>query len=216
MSVLSLPRADNPGLNPARSIRTRRAHPGSATIGDLMNELTTDELKYQRELRTLVDGVIPVLLSYVLQKTDATGSKRLFRGSSPDGQAITRPIVEMGVALERLKATHKRIPLHEPAELVRWAEAASKAYGGYLKAWRLGFQDVVVNLAPAEGNEDPSGEGGLTNGDGERVDVAYLLKRPLVRLKYLAKTFKSIGQVAPATAANSMAARYHELVEEAR
>ena len=33
-------------------------------------------------------------------------------------------------------------------------------------------------------------EGYVVNGDGERVDVAYMLKRPLVRLKYLAKTLK--------------------------
>jgi len=62
----------------------------------------------------------------------------------------------------------------------------------------MGFQDVVVNLAPADTNSSSrwddgllrNGDGDLINGDGERVDVAFLLKRPLVRLKYLAKTFK--------------------------
>lgn len=219
ISVLSLPRAEDPGvIKSARSIRTRRANPDSATTGDLMNEVTTDELKYQRELRTLVDGVIPVLLTYVLQKTDPTGNRRLFSGSSPDGQAVTRPIVEMGVALERLKASHKRIPMHNPEELLRWAEGASKVYTDYLKAWRLGFQDVVVNLAPADENEGLQKDNNrdLAKGDGERVDVAYLLKRPLVRLKYLTKTFKSIQQIKPSPAAEAMAAKYQELVQEAR
>ncbi|KAK5130498.1 hypothetical protein LTR08_001978 [Meristemomyces frigidus] len=211
ISVLSMPREENAGIKSARSIRTRRLHPDQATTGDLMNEVTTDELKYQRELRTLVDGVIPVLLSHVLQRTDATGS-------SPDGQAVTRPIVEMGVALERLKVAHKRIPLHSPDELLKWADNTARAYTDYLKSWRLDFQDVVVNLAPADEKDsvlrDKTGE--HLGGDGERVDVAYLLKRPLVRLKHLAKTFKGIGQIRPSAVAEAMAAKYQDLVEEAR
>ncbi|EMC92080.1 hypothetical protein BAUCODRAFT_142671 [Baudoinia panamericana UAMH 10762] len=218
ISVLSLPRGD-PGLQPTRrSTRSRRPQAELTTIGDIMNEVTTEELKYQRELRTLVDGVIPVLLTYVLQKTDATGAKRLFSGSSPDGQAVTRPIVEMGVALEKLKAAHKRIPLHDADGLVRWAQNTAGKYAEYLKAWRLGFQDVVVNLAPAQENEGVprNNNGDMLKGDGERVDVQYLLKRPLVRLKYLTKTFKSIDQLAPSRSAEEMAAKYHELVQEAR
>lgn len=219
ISVLSLAPSDDLGLIPARSIRKRRIRDQSMTIGDIMNEITVDELKYQRELRTLVDGVIPVLLTYVLQKTDPSGSKRLFSGSSNEGQAITRPIVEMGVALERLKATHKRIPMHKPEDLLQWATGAEKAYTNYLRAWRLGFSDVVVNLAPAEGT--PKGSGwdagpSKSNDDGERADVAYLLKRPLVRLKYLAKTFRGIDQVSPSAKAAEMAVKYHELVTEAR
>ncbi|KAK1063946.1 hypothetical protein LTR33_012183, partial [Friedmanniomyces endolithicus] len=120
ISVLSQPRRENSRVKSRRSVRSRAPLLDSATIGDIMSELTTEELKYHRELRTLVDGVIPVLLTYVLQKTDATGAKRLFSGSSPDGQAVTRPIVEMGVALEKLKATHKRIPMHDPDELIKW------------------------------------------------------------------------------------------------
>lgn len=212
MSVLSMSREDNPGIKSARSIRTRRAPVATATIADIMNEVTTDELKYQRELRTLVDGVIPVLLTYVLQKTDASGTKRLFSGSSPVGQEVTRPIVEMGVALERLKATHKRIPLHDASQLLRWAGNASRHYSDYLKAWRLGFKDVVVTLAPLEENEKATSAGA----EGERVDVAYLLKRPLVRLKYLHRTFKGIEDVQPSEAAKAMVTRYHELVQEAR
>ncbi|KAI7280641.1 EBP-domain-containing protein [Hortaea werneckii] len=218
ISVLSMSQQDNPGLKSARSIRTRRVHADSATTGDLMNEVTTDELKYQRELRTLVDGVIPVLLTHVLQKSDATGNKRLFSGSSPAGQAVTKPVVDMGVALERLKALHRRIPMHESDDLLKWADTATKAYTDYLKVWRMGFHDIIVNLAPADEKESvpkPSIERPPT-GDAERVDVAYLLKRPLVRLKHFTKTFKSINQVKPSPLADNMAKRFHELVEEAR
>ncbi|KAH9821983.1 hypothetical protein Tdes44962_MAKER04880 [Teratosphaeria destructans] len=212
VSVLS--RDDGRALRPARrSTRgSRRRADGGGSIADAMNELTTDELKYYRELRTLVDGVIPVLLTYVLQKTDATGTKRLFSGSSPAGQAVTRPIVEMGVALEKLKATHKRIPLHDADELLRWAENASKHYVEYLKSWRLGFQDVMVTLAPADESDNTV----ANEKKGEKVDVAYLLKRPLVRLKYLAKSFKAIDQQQPSEKARALGDRYYELVQEAR
>jgi hypothetical protein len=213
MSVLSMSRDER--IKPARSVRTRRLSTTATTVADFMNELTTDELKYQRELRTLVDGVIPVLLTYVLQKTDATGAKRLFSGSSPAGQAVTRPIVEMGVALEKLRATHKRIPLHNADELFRWAENAAKHYAEYLKAWRLGFQDVIVTLAPAEAGE-PSSSTQTSSGEGEKVDVAYLLKRPLVRLKYLTKTFKAIDQAQASDKAKTLGDRYYELVQDAR
>ena len=218
ISVLSQSRGGTTRVKSRRSVRSKAPLPDNATIGDIMSELTTEELKYHRELRTLVDGVIPVLLTYVLQKTDATGAKRLFSGSSPSGQAVTRPIVEMGVALEKLKASHKRIPMHDPDELVKWAENAASKYADYLKAWRLGFQDVMVNLAPAEegesGQRDVSGV--LPTADGERVEVQYLLKRPLVRLKYLTKTFKSIDQLKPSSGAQAMGNRYHDLVQEAR
>ncbi|KAK3074229.1 hypothetical protein LTR53_003516 [Teratosphaeriaceae sp. CCFEE 6253] len=218
ISVLSQSRGAANRVKSRRSVRSRAPPSDLATIGEIMSELTTEELKYHRELRTLVDGVIPVLLAYVLQKTDATGAKRLFSGSSPDGQAVTRPIVEMGVALEKLKATHRRIPMHDPDELIKWAENAASKYADYLKAWRLGFQDVMVTLAPAEEEEgrprDVSGM--LSTADGERVEVQYLLKRPLVRLKYLTKTFKSIGMLKPSQGAQAMAGRYHDLVQEAR
>ncbi|KAK3621685.1 hypothetical protein LTR56_022652 [Elasticomyces elasticus] len=218
ISVLSQPRRENSKLKSRHSVRTKAPLPDNANIGDVMSDLTTEELKYHRELRTLVDGVIPVLLTYVLQKSDASGAKRLFSGSSPDGQAVTRPIVEMGVALEKLKATHKRIPMHDPDDLMRWAEGAANKYADYLKAWRLGFQDVMVNLAPAEEGEGRPRDvsGGLAKADGEKVEVQYLLKRPLVRLKYLTKTFRSINQLKPSKAADDAANRFHDLVQEAR
>ncbi|MCJ1255131.1 hypothetical protein MMC24_002947 [Lignoscripta atroalba] len=234
ISVLSLPRAGSKSIQSARSIRTNRSRLATATIADLMMELSTDESKYMRELRTLVDGVIPVLLTCVLSKTDSAVAAGLFR---PSASAIsdpnfTRPIVDMGIALERLKTLHKRIPQQDPATLLTWAQGAQKVYSEYLKAWRMGFQDVVVNLAPAATDECPKSpnvqtdgldgglprnkDGDIVNGDGERVDVAFLLKRPLVRLKYLAKTFKGINIIKPSAEAAHLALKYQDLVIHAR
>jgi hypothetical protein len=50
----------------------------TATVGDLMKELSSDESKYIRELNTLVDGVIPVLLTCVLSKSDSVVAAGLF------------------------------------------------------------------------------------------------------------------------------------------
>jgi hypothetical protein len=176
-----------------------------------MNELASDESKYMRELRTLVDGVIPVLLSCVLSKSDSAVAVGLFsKSSSTDPSNVTKPIVDMGVSLERLKTLHRRIPKEDSDAFLSWAQSAQRVYNDYIAAWRLGFQDVVISLASAD--EDPfkpakvvkgpedgapwdegmprNAEGYVVNGDGERVDVAYMLKRPLVRLKYLAKSIK--------------------------
>ncbi|KAI9810090.1 MAG: hypothetical protein M1827_006701 [Pycnora praestabilis] len=242
MSVLSLPRAGSKTIQSARSIRTNRSRLATATIGDLMREFTMDEHKYMRELRTLVDGVIPVLLTCVLSKHDSAVAAGLFSPSSgPQTDAnITRPIVDMGIALERLKALHKRIPEHDPEALLIWARGAQRIYVEYLKSWRLGFQDVVVNLAPSTGlnptadtNDANSRrqssdqhslyeglpmnkDGDVVDSDGERVDVAFLLKRPLVRLKYLAKTLKGINYIKPSSEAESLTAVYQNLVLDAR
>ncbi|KAI4720569.1 hypothetical protein E4T48_03269 [Aureobasidium sp. EXF-10727] len=224
MSVLSLPMADAKSIVSARSIRTNRTRLEKATLQDLWNEFTADEVKYQRELRTLVDGVIPVLLSCVLSKSDSAIAAGLFGRSTADDAAITKPIVDMGVALERLKAQHRRVPKSDNNALLSWAQGAIRIYHDYLKAWRMGFQDVVVNLAPADADTSTrwddgllrNEDGDLINGDGERVDVAFLLKRPLVRLKYLAKTFKGIHFLTPSTSASFLAEKYQELVTEAR
>ncbi|KAI9721760.1 MAG: hypothetical protein M1812_002095 [Candelaria pacifica] len=242
ISVLSVPKAGSKSIQSARSIRTNRSRLATATIGDLMTEFGSDETKYMRELRTLVDGVIPVLLTCVLSKSDSAVAAGLF---SPSANAqndpnITRPIVDMGIALERLKTLHKRVPLQDPDALLSWAQGAQRVYTEYLKSWRMGFQDVVVNLAPAMdessnsagndyGSKGKSGdthslyeglpmneEGDVVDADGERVDVAFLLKRPLVRLKYLAKTLKGINYVKPSTEAESLATRYQNLVIDAR
>jgi len=210
MSVLSMPKAAG-SIVSARSIRTNRSRLATATATDIMKELANDEAKYMRELRTLVDGVIPVLLSCVLSKSDSAVAAGLFsRSANKDPSNVTQPIVDMGVSLERLKNLHKRIPKEDPDAFVSWAQSAQRVYNDYIASWRLGFQDVVISLAPADddpfkpakivnGPEDGApwdegmprnAEGYVVNGDGERVDVAYMLKRPLVRLKYLAKSLK--------------------------
>lgn len=212
MSVLSMPKAaGTKSIVSARSIRTNRSRLATATVSDIMRELASDEAKYMRELRTLVDGVIPVLLSCVLSKSDSAVAAGLFsRSAQTDPSDVTKPIVNMGVSLERLKTLHKRVPKEDPEAFVSWAQSAQRVYADYIAAWRLGFQDVVISLAPADddpfspakvvdGPEDGApwdegmprnAEGYVINGDGERVDVAYMLKRPLVRLKYLAKSLK--------------------------
>ncbi|KAH0556932.1 hypothetical protein GP486_005279, partial [Trichoglossum hirsutum] len=231
ISVLSLPRGGNKSIRSARSIRTNRSRLATATIGDLLRELAADEAKYMRELRTLVDGVIPVLLTCALSKSDSAVVAELFnRTADPykNDPNFTRPIIEMGIALERLKTQHKKIPVHDADELLKWANGTQSVYSEYLKAWRLGFRDVVINLAP--GNEAgpaldeqsvynglPRDENGdVVDGDGERVDVAFLLKRPLVRLKYLAKTLKGINFIKPSPGAEEQATRYQNLVIDAR
>jgi hypothetical protein len=212
MSVLSMPKAaGTKSIVSARSIRTNRSRLATATIHDIMRELSSDETKYMRELRTLVDGVIPVLLSCVLSKTDSAVAVGLFsRSAHTDPSDVTKPIVDMGVSLERLKTLHKRVPKEDADAFLSWAQGAQRVYADYIASWRLGFQDVVISLASAD--DDPfkpakvvdgpddgapwdegmprNAEGYVINGDGERVDVAYMLKRPLVRLKYLAKTLK--------------------------
>ena len=236
ISVLSMPKASSRSIKSARSIRTNRSRLATATIEDLIGELTTDESKYMRELRTLVDGVIPVLLTCVLSKSDSAVAAGLFRpsASSHEDPNFTKPIVDMGIALERLKTLHKRIPQDNPTRFMTWAHGAQRVYAEYLRAWRMGFQDVVVNLAPAaENNATPSNtaignaegldeglprdeNGDIVNGDGERVDVAFLLKRPLVRLKYLQKTLKGINFITPSAEAESLAEKYQNLVDDAR
>jgi hypothetical protein len=204
VSILSLPDIGAPGraksIRSARSVRTTRTHLESATIQDLMRELADDEAKYMRELKTLVDGVIPVLLTCVLSKSDSAIQAGLFNHNTSDASdsSFTRPIVDMGIALERLKGLHKRIPLQDPHAFVAWAQTAHKTYEDYLASWRMGFQDVVVNLAPASRqssieqkstlDEMPrNADGDVLNANGERADVQYMLKRPLARVKYLRK-----------------------------
>jgi hypothetical protein len=211
ISVLSMPKAGAKSIVSARSIRTNRSRLATATIPDIMRELASDETKYMRELRTIVDGVIPVLLSCVLSKSDSAVAAGLFsRSGKSDPSEVTKPIMDMGVCLERLKTLHKRVPKEEPDNFLSWAQSAQRVYADYISVWRLGFQDVVISLAPAD--DDPfkpakivngpddgapwdegmprNAEGYVVNGDGDRVDVAYMLKRPLVRLKYLAKSLK--------------------------
>lgn len=236
ISVLSIPRAGNKSIVSARSIRTNRSRLATATIGDLLNELGCDESKYMRELHTLVDGVIPVLLNCVLSKSDSAVAAGLFRPSAKfnDEPSFTKPIVDMGIEVERLKALHKRIPIDSVNELLTWAQGAQQVYKDYLRAWRMGFQDVVVNLAPAAEEDSPTSkpvdadtsgvdeglplnkDGDVVDANGQRVDVAFLLKRPLVRLKYISKTLKGINFISPSAEAEKLAKEYQSLVIDAR
>lgn len=225
VSMLSLPDAEVPGrghsIKSARSIRTTRTNLDTATVQDLMKELAEDETKYMRELNTLVDGVIPVLLTCVLSKSDSAIEAGLFDPTVTDN-SFTKPIVDMGVALERLKSLHKRIPLTNQDDFLRWAQSACKTYEDYSCAWRSGFEDVVVNLAPASRtsslaeNSDPGKMRINENGDvlrdtGERADVGYMLKRPLVRIKGLAKATKGLDKLLQTETSKSVTDAYEEL-----
>jgi hypothetical protein len=212
ISVLSMPASRSKSIVSARSIRTHRSRLETATLEDLMKELASDETKYMRELRTLADGVIPILLKCVLSKSDAAIAAGLFkRAPSSEKEAIaeaSKAIHDMSVAIQRLKGVHTSIPKDDHFKFLIWAQRALSIYEGYVKTWRLGFQDVVVSLAVEEEESTISSsksaesgawdqglprneDGYIVDGDGERVDVAFLLKRPLVRLKFLAKTLKA-------------------------
>jgi hypothetical protein len=216
ISVLSMPASRSKSIVSARSIRTHRSRLETATLEDLMRELASDEIKYMRELRTLADGVIPVLLKCVLSKSEAAVAAGLFkRSSNTEKEAVaeaSRAIHDMSVAIQRLKGVHTSIPKESHFQFLIWAQRALSIYEGYVKTWRLGFQDVVVSLAvEGEGSTVSSPkatevggawdqglprneDGYIVDGDGERVDVAFLLKRPLVRLKFLVKTLKVCRQ----------------------
>ncbi|KXG49334.1 uncharacterized protein PGRI_032040 [Penicillium griseofulvum] len=231
MSVLSVSTSRR-STRSNRSIRTNKSRLAHATVDDLLHELSGDETKYMRELKTLVGGVIPVLLTCVLSRSDSAIAAGLFRPSldPQDDLNFSKPIVNMGVAIERLKTLHKRIPQDNADALLTWAQGAQRVYREYLKAWRLGFKDVIVNLAPLEEDEvtndadtksldeglERDENGDIVDSNGEKVDVAYLLKRPLVRLKYLAKSFKGINTLEPSPKAEETAAAYQSLVIDAR
>jgi hypothetical protein len=174
-----------------------------------MAEFAADERMYSRVLHTLVEGVIPVLLSCVLSGSDTAAAAWLYGDSAqnPNNTNVARPIIDIGVCLERLKDLHKRVPLQDPTKLLQWAQAAHTAYEEYISCWWLAFEDVVINLAPVESEEeqeqmdryqgvkrrpDDAGMPQDENGDvidenGEKVDVAYLLSVPLHRTKGLKK-----------------------------
>lgn len=207
-----------------------RTHSNATTatalnIPELMEEFIDAERRYMRELKTLVDDVIPVLLSTVLERADNQVAARQFGAGALSGKLVnpTRPIVDMGIALERIKRLHEGIPKHDADRLLKWAHDGKGIYEEYLKAWRMGFQDVIVTMAPVEEeyNLESSGwdaesrrqlqsrlgsfaenpkEGDSSwelpavpdfkDDEEEKVDVAFLLKRPLVRLRILAKVLK--------------------------
>lgn len=220
MSVLSLPMH-------RRSTRSRRREgkTSSQSAVEVIRNLPAEEEKYKRELRTLVDGVIPVLLQCVLSKSESVSAAGLFASDNAAGEeaAFTKPIIDMGIALERLKSLHGRIPLQDVDSLLIWAQTAQRAYSDYVSAWRLGFHDVIVNLTPLDESQDKvdsgmsrDADGDVVDGEGKKVDVAYLLKRPLVRLKNLNKTFTSIEEQLRKPLAQEVAQTYNDLTAAAR
>ena len=227
MSVLSLPmhRKSTRARRHARQVQQSASH--------VLEALAAEEEGYSKELRTLVDGVVPVLLQAVLSKSSSIAAAGLFNvNPDPSDFSYTKPIIDMGISLERLKSLHARIPLKSVDSLLAWAQNARRAYEDYIKAWRLGFQDVVVNLAPLDDKANAidtgmarDADGNVVDSQGQKVDVAYLLKRPLVRVKNLAKTFESIKgsydrplaiEVAQAFTDVTAAARQRHREEQAR
>ncbi len=186
-------------LRSTRSVRRATNNLDNATVENLLREFAADENLYQRELKTLVDGVVPVLLTQVVYG-EGHASKDLFGSPSakPRQEMLSKAVVDMGVALEKLRNSHKRCPLLDAHRLPQWLESVHMIYDRYLDVWRLGFQGVIVNLAPATFDDNdslinamPRNEAGdVLNEDGERIDVAHLLKRPLVRIKWITKFIK--------------------------
>ncbi|KAM4061252.1 hypothetical protein HRG_013008 [Hirsutella rhossiliensis] len=229
VSVLSLPDDSSipSGIRDKRSRPSLRKARGTVdvTADELLREFVDDENLYLRQLKTMVDGVVPVLLSHVVYGTSAT---ELF-GSSPSkpgSYSLSKSVVSMGVALEKLNNAHKKASTSDIRKLSHWAHGIVPIYSSYLSAWRLGFEDVVVNLAPAEGssgdddsllNALPRNESGdIVNAEGERVAVAYLLKRPLIRVKQLARFFQCVDAIQGSSDTHDLVRDFEVLQEKAR
>ncbi|KAL2133607.1 hypothetical protein VTI74DRAFT_2045 [Chaetomium olivicolor] len=223
VSVLSLP--DNGQLVPpsrSRSIKSSRSlhrRPSKAHWGrvdELLDEFADDEHFYGRELKALVDGVIPVLLRDI-----TNGEAR-----DPKADAMAKAVVNMGMALEKLRDFHRRVPLGDINDLLFWLETVAPIYDHYLDVWRLGFQGLIINLAPRQGRFDdddsllnalPLNEDGDVVGEnGERVDVAYLMKRPLIRIKWMVKFLKAAVGVTGSHESERLLSVFETLQEKAR
>lgn len=205
VSVLSLPESEDAPIR-ARSIRStsslrrRASRLGKGTVDDLLREFAVDEDFYQRELKTLVDGAIPVLLNQVVHGKQDYATD-LF-GPSTDGQvdSVGKTVVNMGIALEKLRNLHKWAPLHDVNKILTWLLTAYPVYDKYLDVWRLGFEGIVVNLALAPGRADdedslvnamPRNEDGdVVDTKGQPVDLQHLLIRPVTRIRGLLKLLK--------------------------
>lgn len=231
VSVLSLP--DDTSVpnrrisrRSARSIRRPSSHLGDATLDELLLEFEDDEDLYQRELKTLVDGVIPVLLTQFVNNT-SSARKDLF-GSPPTKfkeDTLDKAVINMGIALDNLRNLHCQCPpLSDIYRLPQWFEAVHPVYNNYLDVWRLGFQGIIVNLAPRSPDDADSlinamprnEQGDILNEDGDRIDVAHLLKRPLVRVKWITKFIKGYRAIAGTRELESLVSKWEMLQEKAR
>ncbi|KOS17306.1 hypothetical protein ESCO_006406 [Escovopsis weberi] len=207
------------------SLRRARRVSADVTNDDLLREFADDENLYQRELKTLVDGVIPVLLNHVMG--NMTGSELFGPSAARERiESMSKAVVNMGVCLDKLKHAHKKAPGTDLRKLAHWAHGVVPIYNHYLAAWRLGFQDLIVNLAPRGDEPDdedsllnllPRNEiGDLLNADGERVAVAYLLKRPLVRIKQMSKLVKCIDSIYDTPDTGDLRRDFEALQEKSR
>ncbi|KAK3325386.1 hypothetical protein B0H66DRAFT_121751 [Apodospora peruviana] len=232
VSVLSLPDdgqlvapSRSKSIKSSRSLHRRPSKLDKGKVDDLLDEFADDEHFYLRELKTLVDGVVPVLLKQVVHG-DASTRAGLFDRGTPDKKAdsLAKSVVNMGVALEKLRNFHRRVPLSDIRHLLTWLEAVSPIYDNYLDVWRLGFQDLIVNLAPLGPDDEdsllnalPRDENGDVLGEnGERVDVAYLLKRPLIRIKWMTKFLKAATWVVGSRELEDLLSIFESLQEKAR
>ncbi|SPN98811.1 uncharacterized protein DNG_01852 [Cephalotrichum gorgonifer] len=231
VSVLSAPgNASVPqGVRNSRSrpsVRRTRSKHGTITIDDLLHEFEDDEYLYSRELKTLVDGVIPVLLNYAA--SESADLLSVFGPNSPGRKvdAMSKAVVGMGISLEKLKNAHRRAPLADVHKLVSWLKTVVSIYRDYLNAWRLGFEDLVVNLAPASDIPDDddsllnalprNADGDIVNEDGERVDVAHLLRRPIFRLKMMTSFVKGAHAILAMESTQDLVSLFEALQEHAR
>ncbi len=197
VSVLSLPDTGHlvaphrsKSIKSSRSLHRRPSKANKTKVDDLLDEFADDEHFYRRELKALVDGVIPVLLRDVMN------------GNAKDAttDSAAKSVVNMGMALEKLRDYHKRVPLGHLDDLILWLEEVAPIYENYFDVWRLGFQGLIINLAPRQGRVDDDDsllnalplneDGDIVGEDGERVDVAFLLKRPLIRVKWMVQFLK--------------------------
>ncbi len=207
VSVLSLPEdaqlpARTKSIRLARSLHRKTSKLDNASLDDLLLEFAEDESIYRRELKTLVSGVIPVLLTQFVDHSGETRASELFGTGLPGQQlnVISRAVVDMGLALEKLSLLHQFVPITDAARMVKWLDKVYPIYDNYLDVWRLCFQGIIVNLAPAAGKSaeedsmvngmERNEDGDVLDENGERVDVAYLLKRPLMRIKWMLKFAK--------------------------
>lgn len=205
VSVLSLP-DDEYGPSRTRSVkstsslRRRTSNLEKVTVEDLLQEFAVDEDMYQRELKTLVDGAVPVLLKQVVQGHNDYAAE-LFGTSSNGGEnSLGKSVVNMGIALEKLRSLHRRAPLYDVNRILTWVLTAYPVYDRYLDVWRLGFEGIIVNLALAPGRLDDedslvnamprNADGDVVDTKGQPVDLQHLLTRPLARIRGLLKLLR--------------------------
>ncbi|KAK4181458.1 hypothetical protein QBC36DRAFT_285575 [Triangularia setosa] len=230
ISVLSLPDTGqivppsrSRSVKSSRSLHRRPSKVDRSRIDELLDEFADDEYFYQRELKTLVDGVIPVLLTHVLRDDNLFGRSEAGRTKA---DAMAKSVVNMGVVLEKLKSSHKQAPLENIYHLLAWMDDVSPLYDNYFDVWRLGFQGLIINLAPKlKGMDDNDSllnalpineEGDIIGENGERVDVAFLLKRPLIRLKWMTKFLRAAVLVINTFDTEHLLSVFESLQEKAR